>query len=272
MGGRGAVTSLLLFLLAAYGALALFALVAADRLIFQPPPPSYGAADLPIVRVPAGAGEWIALLHLPDPDAEFTILFSHGNAEDLGHILPVLRAIHAAGFAVVAYDYRGYGRSAPARPGVRHAVADLDAAFRHTTGELGVAPGRVLLHGRSVGSGPTLDLAARERVGGVVLESAFTSAYRVVTRIPLLPGDRFPNLHHVRNLAVPLLVVHGTEDGVIPVAHGRQLFAAAGEPKQVLWVEGAGHNDLAYVAGSRYGRALREFAAFAGRHGHGAPR
>jgi abhydrolase domain-containing protein 17 len=260
---RGAVTSLLLFLIAAYGALALFALVVAERVIFQPPPPSYGPTDLPIARVPVSDGGWIALLHLPEPDAEYTVLFSHGNAEDLGHVEPVLRVIHAAGFGVIAYDYRGYGRSAPVRPGVRRAVEDAEAAHRHAVETLGIPADRLILHGRSLGSGPTIELAARHGAAGVVLESAFSSTYRIITRVAVLPGDRFRNISRIRAVDAPVLVIHGTEDRVIPIAHGRQLFAAAAPPKRALWVDDAGHNDVAYVAGRRYGHALGELARLA---------
>jgi abhydrolase domain-containing protein 17 len=270
LGVRGAVISLLLFVGAAYAALTLFALLVGERLIFQPPPPSYDEADLPFTRVPVAGGGWIALLHLPNPGAEYTVLFSHGNAEDLGHLRPILELIRDAGFSVVAYDYRGYGRSSPARPRVAAAVADAEAAHRHVVTELGVPAERLVLHGRSLGSGPTLELAARHGAAGIVLESAFTSTYRVVTRVAILPFDRFRNIDHVRTLEMPLLVIHGMRDAVIPFSHGRRLFDLAAEPKRALWVEHAGHNDLAWVAGARYTRALADFGALAAAAGRGA--
>ena len=81
-----------------------------------------------------------------------------------------------------------------------------------------------------------------------------------MTRVPLLPFDRFPNLRHIRQVHAPVLVMHGTADAVIPISHGRRLYDAASNPKQSLWVEGAGHNDLALVAGQRFWNALAEFA------------
>jgi abhydrolase domain-containing protein 17 len=253
--------SILVTLALGWVAATVFAWLVADRMIFLPPPASYDATQLPVVHVPTADGARVAVLHLPNPDARFTILYSHGNAEDLGHAVPTLEELRDAGFAVVAYDYRGYGASTGGRPTTHGAVRDHEAVFRYVTGELRVPPERVVLYGRSVGSGPATELAAREPVGGLILESAFTSTYVVLTRIAILPFDRFPNLRHMRRVDAPVLIIHGTNDEVIPFRHGRRLYEAAPGPRHSLWVEGAGHNDLGWVAGRRYLDALREFEA-----------
>jgi abhydrolase domain-containing protein 17 len=243
----------------AYATVVLLAWLLAERVMFQPPVSSYAAGDLPITHAPVD-GDAVAVLHLPNDTADYTILYSHGNAEDLGHLRGILAALHRAGFGVLAYDYRGYGLSSPVRPTVRRAVADAAAVHDHATGALGIPADRIILYGRSVGSGPTLELAAHRPAAGVVLESAFTSTYRVITRVPLLPLDRFRNIRTIRQVHAPVLVLHGTADAVIPFSHGRSLHAATPGPRQALWVEGAGHNDLAWVAGPRYEAALQEFA------------
>lgn len=253
--------TLLVLALLLYLGVAAFAYFAADGMIFYPPRASYSARTLPVTLVPTDDGVWVAVLHLPNPGSRFTLLYSHGNAEDLGQLAPLLRELHAAGFAVLAYDYRGYGASTGGPPTAGGAYRDVAAVYRYATGELGIPPSRIVLYGRSVGSGPAVDLAAREPVGGLVIESGFTSAFRVMTRVPLLPFDRFPNLRNVRRVHCPVLVMHGTGDEVIPFRHGRQLYAAAREPKRALWVRGAHHNDLAWVAGEAYWRALEEFRA-----------
>lgn len=246
---------------AAYATLAIMAYMYAGRVLFQPPAPSYTGTLVPFTRVPVAEGQTVAVQYLPNPDAEFTILYSHGNAEDLGYLQPVLAEMRDAGFAVVAYDYRGYGQSSGARPTVRGAVRDAEAVYRYAVDELGIPPSRLILHGRSLGSGPTLQLATRHDAAGLVLESAFVSVLRVVTRVRLFPFDHYPNLQRIQDLRRPVLIIHGTRDGVIPTWHGRRLYDAAPEPKHALWVEGAGHNDLAMVAGADHGRALAEFAA-----------
>jgi abhydrolase domain-containing protein 17 len=256
-----ALLRLVLVLAAAYGVVALLAYVSAERVLFQPPAPSYTGTLVPFTRLPLGDADTLAVQYLANPEAHFTILYSHGNAEDLGFLQTVFDEMRAAGFAVLAYDYRGYGRSTGGSPSVRTATEDATAVYRYAVEDLRIPADRLILHGRSLGSGPTLELATRYDAAGVVLESAFVSVIRVVTRVKLLPFDHFSNLDRVRRLHRPLLVIHGTRDGVIPTWHGRRLYDAAAQPKWAAWVEGAGHNDLAMVAGADHGRVLAEFAA-----------
>lgn len=253
------VLRLIWLVLSIYVVFTALAWLLAERVIFQPPTASYSADRLPVDLVAVGESDSVAVLHLPHDAARYTILYSHGNAEDLGHLVGVLDQLRQAGFAVVAYDYRGYGASTRVRPTARRAVEDLGAVYDHAVHTLGVRPDRLVLYGRSVGSGPTLELAPTRPVAGVILESAFTSTYRVVTRVPLLLFDRFPNLTFIRRVHQPVLVIHGTRDEVIPFSHGRQLFDAAPGPKQAFWVEGASHNDVLMVAGERYRQALSGF-------------
>lgn len=251
---------LVLVVVVVYGAVAGLAYFYAERVLFQPPEPSYTGALVPFTRLPVGDGDTLAVQHLANPDARFTILYSHGNAEDLGYLQQILVELRDAGFAVVAYDYRGYGQSTGRRPTVQGAVDDAVAVYRYVVDDLGIPPARLILHGRSLGSGPTLELATRYDAAAVVLESAFVSVLRVITRARIFPFDHYSNLAHVGTLHRPLLVIHGTRDGVIPPWHGQRLYDAAPGPKWMVWVEGAGHNDLAMVAGADHGRELAEFA------------
>ncbi len=254
------VKTFLLVAVLAYAGLAAFAYFLSERLIFQPPSPTYRAGQLPITMIPAAAGDSIALLYLPNPRATLTLLYAHGNAEDLGQIAPMLEELRRHGFAVIGFDYRGYGASTGGPTTTSGAIRDMESVYEYAIHTLGVQPSRLVLYGRSVGGGPATDLAARLPIAGLVLESTFTSAFVVMTRVPLLPFDRFPNLRHIRQVHAPVLVMHGTTDAVIPISHGRRLYDAASNPKQALWIEGAGHNDLALVAGQRFWNALAEFA------------
>jgi len=250
--------SFLRIVLLLYGCLVLLALFVAERVIFQPPPASYPKSS-EILDLTMTDGVRIAAVHLPNPTARFTILFSHGNAEDLGHVVPYLREFQQRGYGVFAYDYRGYGQS-DGSPSSQGALQDIEAAYDYLTGTLGVPPERVIPMGYSVGGGPATHLATVRKVGGLVLESSFTSAFRTVTRIPLIPFDRFNNIALVGRLTVPLLVIHGQQDFVVPFRNGQQLFAMAREPKRHLWVAGAGHYDLRERAGENYWQTLAEFA------------
>lgn len=244
-----------------YLGFAAFAWFVSDRMIFLPPASSYRARDLPVVLVETEDGASVATLHLPNPEATFTLLYSHGNGEDLGHLAGLLEELRGAGFAVLAYDYRGYGLSRGGAPTADGAYRDQAAVYRYATEELRIPPSRIILYGRSVGSGPAVELATRAPVAGLVIESGFVSAFRVMTGVSLLPFDKFPNLRNLRKVECPVLVIHGTADEVIPLSHGERLFAAAPGPKEALWVEGAHHNDVAWVGGARYQEALRAFAA-----------
>lgn len=251
---------LILIGLAIYAAIIVFAWLMSDHMIFLPPPASYDERSLPVTRVNTDDGNVVAVLYLPNPSARYTLLFSHGNAEDLGYLAPFLMELREAGFAVLAYDYRGYGLSSGGPPTTAGAYRDEAAVYRYATQELKILPSRIILHGRSVGSGPAVELAAREPVGGLIVESGFVSIYRVLTRWPLLAFDKFPNLNNIRHARCPVLIIHGRQDGIIPFWHGEKLFAAVPEPKRALWVDGAGHNDLTAVAWDAYVQALQDFA------------
>lgn len=253
----GLVLRSLVILLLLYLALAGAAFFFSNQLIFRPPAASY-RDNAEVLKLPTRDGEKISALYFPNPQATYTILYSHGNGTDLGYIRPLLIALQQLGFSVFAYDYRGYGTS-EGTPSEYNTYQDIAAAYQYLTENLRIPANRIILYGHSVGSGPSLDLATRHSVAGVILEGAFTSTFRVVTQIPILPFDRFDNLSKIRSVRSPILIVHGTDDRVIPFSHGQQLFEQANEPKQFVAIVGADHNDLMEVAGLKYRTALMEF-------------
>ena len=230
-----------------------------DRMIFYPQPSSY-RDDARITKLKTAAGKTISAAYLPDPHAEFTILYSHGNAEDIGDLAPLLDELHDAGFAVMSYDYEGYGTS-EGTPSERATYQDIDAAYAFLTQQQHVPPARIIVFGRSVGNGPAIDLASRQPVGGLIVQSGFTSAFRVLTRVPLLPFDKFRNLDKIKRVKCPVLVMHGKRDAVIPFYMGERLFAAAPGPKWAVWAPTAGHNDFEWEARAQYLPAIHAFAA-----------
>lgn len=255
---RGAVR-ILLILLVAYAGFAALLWVVAERLIFMPPAETYAKTE-EILLIPRADGGSIAAVHLRNPRARYTILFSHGNAENIVQGLDFATAMRDAGFSVLAYDYSGYGLST-GRPSERAAYGDIDAAYDYLTKTADVPADRIILHGRSLGGAVAADLAARRPAAGLVLESTFTSAYRVVRLFSFLPFDRFRTADKMPRVRMPVLVIHGTDDEIIGFWHGQRLYEMARGPRQRLWVRGSGHNDLSYVAGERYWTALRDFAA-----------
>src|SRR5215471_1594899 len=221
-----------------------------DRLIFLPHPSSYKDGQ-EILKLTTRSGKKISALYLVNPQAKFTLLVSHGNAEDLGDDRFWLEELEHAGFSILAYDYEGYGTS-EGKPGERAAYEDESAAYDYLTQTLGVATDKIIIYGRSVGSGPAVHLAARKPVAGLILQSPFVSAFRVLTRVPLLPFDKFPNYKDNRKVHCPLLIIHGDSDTVIAPWHGKKLYELANEPKKYVPVPGADHNDLEMVAGKSY--------------------
>jgi len=242
-----------------YVGVAAWAWLYSDQMIFLPPPPGY--RDTPeVLKVPTKDGKHIAAIYIVNPASNYTMLLSHGNGEDLGSVLPMLPGLANLGFNVFAYDYRGYGLS-EGTPSERHVYSDIDGAYNYLTEKLQVAPARIVAYGRSLGAGASVDLAARRPLGGLILESPFLTAFRVMTRVPLFPFDKFRNVDKIGRVRCPLLIMHGEADEIVPFWHGRQLFDKAPGPKTFVAIPAAHHNDLMWVAGARYGQALRDFEA-----------
>ena len=164
----------------------------------------------------------------------------------------------ALGFSIFAYDYHGYGTSG-GKATEQNAYEDIDAAYNHLTQVLRVPSDRIIAHGRSLGGAVAIDLASRKPLGGLVVESSFVSAFRVVTGYRIFPFDKFRNADKIKAVRCPVLVIHGRQDEVIPFWHGERLFELANEPKMNFWADGAGHNNLKPVAGPEYVRALKAF-------------
>lgn len=226
----------------AYGTVVLYACTMADRMIFMPPEASYAPEEEGAV-IFGDQGEF-AGFYFPAPDAEApTLLWAHGNAEDAGHARGLARGFQAEGVGVMIYDYPGYGHS-KGKPSEKGAYRSAEAAFDFVTREQGREPKSVVLLGQSVGGGPSVYLAEKGEAAGLVLISPFKSAFRVVTRVKILPWDRFDNLKRMKSVELPLLVIHGSEDEVVPASHGEALHKVHEGEKKLLLLPGVGHNDL----------------------------
>ena len=240
-----------------YLILCLVACTVSGPMMFPAPKPSYDES-YPSVTLRTSEGAAVSGVFFENPDAELTILFSHGNGEDIGRMSEFLNELRGIGFSVFAYDYPGYGLSegSPSEEGCYQAA---EAAYRYLVEKHGMDSRKLILHGRSLGSGPSVELATRYEVGGVILESPFVSAFRVLTRIKLFPFDRFRNLDKIDDIGCPSLIIHGELDEVVPFWHGRALHEAAPEPKEFLAVPEASHNNLSTAGGDAYRKAIRAF-------------
>jgi uncharacterized protein len=192
------------------------------------------------------------------------VLLCHGNAGNVGDRIPHLALLSAAGFDVLAFDYRGYGRSS-GRPSEHGTYRDARAAREALLRQDGVDPAGVLYLGESLGGAVALALALELPPAGLILQSTFTSV-RDMARLhyPFIPRafvpDAYPSLRLVRGLQAPLLVLHGSDDRIVPVMDGQALFEAAPDPKRIEVFAGAAHNDLITRAGERWIRAITAWA------------
>ncbi len=229
----------------------------APGMIFPRPPVTYELTP-DYIQLTTPDGVKLAARHWPNPSAKYTLLYLHGNYEELGSLGEYLPHFVAAGYAVFAVDYHGYGRSGgtASEAGL---YADAQAAYDYLRTRLGVPASRIVIFGYSLGAGPGVELVRHQPAAGLVLQGAFVSAYRVLTRIPVFPGDMFVNIAKVPELKMPVFVIHGTADTVVPFWHGEKLYAAITARKARLFIEGGPHAGLADFTGPRYWEELKKF-------------
>jgi abhydrolase domain-containing protein 17 len=250
-------TRLLVVLALVYALLAVGAHYLSLSMIFPRPPVKYSLGS-DYIELTAPDGVKLTARYWPNADAKHTLLYLHGNYEDLGSISEYIPAFLKAGYAVFAFDYRRYGHSGGS-PNEANVYADTMLAYDYLHTKLGVAANRIIPFGYSLGSGPAVELALRNQVAGLVLQGPFLSAYRVRTRVPLFPGDKFSNLGKMMQLSCPVMIIHGTADGTVPFWHGQKLYETITARKAKLFVEGGPHGGLADFTGPRYWEELKKF-------------
>jgi fermentation-respiration switch protein FrsA (DUF1100 family) len=222
-------------------------------------PTNDAPSDSQDVAIQTPDGERLSAWWFEAPGAKLATLYLHGNGGYLSMYIDHLRAINQAGNSVLIIDYRGYGRStgAPSETGL---YTDAQAAYQWLRSR-GFAPNQIVIQGLSLGSAVAVEVATRNRVGGVILEAPLSSARAVAaSKLPFLGWTLplgFDSIAKIPALKAPLLVIHGDRDRVIDLTLGRDLYAAAPEPKEFFLVPGAGHEDLPMVAGTRYQAALQ---------------
>lgn len=243
-----------------YVVLILWVVFFSNSMIFKPRASSY-EENMFFKRLEL-AGDTVAFEYRTVKDTTaYTVLISHGNAEDIGDISFITGAFEKAGFNCIAYDYPGYGLT-PGTPSEEGCNRTIEAVYNYLTTSQKVPAEKIILLGRSMGSGPSCYLAARKPVGGLILESAFSSAVRVLTGVKILPVDKFDNLAELKKVKVPTLIIHGKKDEVIPFSHGEMLLEKAPRPKFSLFLDEAAHNDVMVVGGAHYWGGIMAFTTF----------
>ena len=214
--------------------------------------------------------------YLPGAPDKPLILFFHGNAGNLSDNLEYLHLLHGSGFPVFIFDYRGFGKSDGEPLQEDDLYQDARGALAYLSGQ-GWRPERMVFFGQSLGSAVALQMALETRPAGLVLESSFTSMKEIVKHASALAyytvgwwsiNLHFDNLAKIGRAEVPLLLIHGDQDLIVPVQMTRQLFERAGSPKMLHIISGGGHCDVfthdssAYLAAwSGYLESLQARAA-----------
>lgn len=266
------------FLAAAIGAASLLLLalpLAAPWFIFRPEPlasldPRPWGVAAQGVAFPAADGSRLTGWWIAPPDAAApVVLLVHGRSGNIGTRAPIIRRLAADGFGVLAFDYRGYGASAGS-PSERAIGEDALSAYAWLRGR-GIAPGRIVVVGQSLGNAPAAHLAALRPIAGLVLASPFMSLPEAAAdRYPSLPvrllpwsRNRFEVAAHLRRVSAPVLLVVSRRDALVPFAHSRRF--AASLPRRPLWIldERHGHDGLlaAAVAEGRIQPFLRSVSS-----------
>ncbi len=252
-----------------YVAVVLFAFVFQRQLVYvpapeRPTPAAAGLAEMAPLAAATTDGLTVTGWYRPptDPAAPVVALFP-GNAGHIGNRRDKARRLLAHGFGLLLAEYRGYGGN-PGAPSEAGLYAD-GRAYLAALAARGIAAGRVVLYGESLGCAVAVRLALDHPVQAVVLEAPFTSLPDAgAVHYPLLPvhwlaRERYDSLARIAGIDAPVLILHGTADAVVPVAHGRRLLAAAAEPKQGVFPDGVGHQDV-------LGPALAETIGFLAHH------
>lgn len=208
---------------------------AINALAFPAPDRAYASSVLrkrsDLVLLQTASGETTACVHVHSRTKrhqKITILYSHANAEDLGLALPFVEALaRHVGADVLAYEYPGYSL-ASGSPSEKGCLECIDAAYLYLTRDCGLAPAQIIAYGRSIGSGPTVDLCSRHALGGMVLQSPIASAGSVV--LPALVArslanfDIFRNYEKVAHVTCRALLMHGRADTMVPFAHSHEIL------------------------------------------------
>ena len=202
-------------------------------------------------------------LKAEEPNAP-VVLYLHGARWNLTGSVTRIDRWRQLGFAVLAVDYRGFGKSSDIAPTEEYAYEDAEAAFDYMQK---LAPGKPrFIVGHSLGGAIAAEVARRRPdAAGVVLEATFTSVRDMVDHsafswlpVSLILTQNFDTLAKVQELKMPVLIAHGTSDAIVPFEMGERLYQAVKAPKRFIRVEGAGHHNLSYVAFAEYSAAMRE--------------
>jgi hypothetical protein len=235
------------------------------ELVFRPVTEQWSGYSTEVLNaeehwIPVGENERVHAWWIASPKAEYTLVFFHGARVNLSGSIYRLRAFRDAGFNVLAFDYRGFGESSPRLPSEESVYEDAEAVMKWLEARVPERRRRIL-YGHSLGGPIAAEAALRGHgAAALVLESTFTSV-REMTHLSGLVTQRLDLLEKLQQLELPVLIVHGAEDDLVPPEMAKRLYEAARGPKRLLMVEGMGHRWVAFRAKDTIFAQLRELTA-----------
>lgn len=219
------------------------------------------------VTIPSGKNEKLAGWYLKKEGASKLIIVSHGNGGSIDHRIVLLPSMLRCKTSVLMYDYRGYGKST-GEPTIDGIKEDGLSVYDYAKNELHYKPENIIVYGESLGSGVTTYIARNRTVGGIIIQSGFSSLSDAAKdRLPWLwlypqlafAGVELDNAGYLNGKHAPLLLVHGDKDAILPIKHAYKVIANASEPKTFVKVAGAGHNDVSTFDVKVFATALQNF-------------
>jgi fermentation-respiration switch protein FrsA (DUF1100 family) len=214
----------------------------------RPEPAAWNVPDMSAVSLQTDDGLSLLAWWKPPVDDMPVIVFFHGNGGHIGYRGSKVRGFLDRGYGVLLVAWRGYSGNA-GEPSEAGLYADGWSALRFLD-QQGIGTKKIVLYGESLGSGVAVELASQGIGSVLVLEAPFTSlAQAAADRFPIFPvrwliQDRYDSQSKIGKVSVPLLIIHGEADNILPVSLGRALLDKANEPKQGVFIKRAGHNDL----------------------------
>lgn len=234
-----------------------------DGIIFNVPcEGSYKKVDLDFISIETENGETVSAYFI-NRNAPFTILFCHGNAENIYMLYDYFEEVSMIwGVNIFVYDYLGYGESSGVASEKNMYLSGY-AVYEYIVNKLRIDPDNLIVYGKSIGSCAAVDLASNRKFKGVILQSAIVSLFNICFKTRFIfPFDSFCNLHKLKKITCHIFFIHGTSDPIVPFYHGLQLYKKSNFKVNPYWVLNGKHNDLEIIDTCKFNQHITSFVNF----------
>ena len=201
-------------------------------------------------------GSQIQVKTIINDEKYFYMLVSHANTEDINSIndWATKRLVNYVKVNVIMYEYTGYGaNSNNYKCSEQYCYNDIETVYNYMLIKLKIPLNRIILFGRGLGTGPSVYLASKTRVAGLILMSGFLSIYRIMMNFRwTLPGDIFSNIDRIKNVECPVCIIHSIKDEIIPFYHAKELYKNVKNKFNPLYIDNTSHNTVDQISDDAY--------------------